>query len=91
MSRVTVLANLPEPLVLRRRAPGQLSSARDTMRIRDEVVAKTRALKRGTYPLWCALYLGKPLCALALPPALRRALRHVVFRPDASARSVDRA
>jgi glycosyltransferase involved in cell wall biosynthesis len=88
MSRVTALANLPEPLVLRRRAPGQLSRARDTTRIRDEVVAKMRALKRGTYPLWCAMYLGKPLCALALPPALRRALRHVAFHRDAPASGV---
>jgi len=89
MSRVTTLANLPEPLVLRRRAPGQLSSRRDTTRIRDEVVAKLRALQRGTYPPWCAMYLGKPLCALVFPPALRRALRHVV-RPDPSASGVRR-
>lgn len=91
MSRVTRLANLPEPLVLRRRAPGQLSSARDTTRIRDEVVAKLRALRRGTYPLWCAIYLGKPLCALALPAALRRALRQAPQRPDAPATDVRRA
>ena len=34
MSRRTRLASLEEPLVLRRLAPGQLSSARDTTRIR---------------------------------------------------------
>jgi glycosyltransferase involved in cell wall biosynthesis len=83
MSRATSLANLPEPLVLRRRTPGQLSSARDTTRIRDEVVAKMRALRRGTYPPWCAMYLGKPLCSLALPPTLRRALRRAALHRDA--------
>jgi glycosyltransferase involved in cell wall biosynthesis len=75
MSRVTRMANLPEPLVLRRLAPGQLSSARDSTRLRDEVVAKLRALRSGTYPLWCAAFLVKPLCALALPGPMRRLLR----------------
>jgi glycosyltransferase involved in cell wall biosynthesis len=83
MSRVTLLANLPDPLVLRRMTPGQLSSARDTTRIRDEVVAKLRALRRGTYPPWCAMYLGKPLCALALPPTLRRVLRRAASHREA--------
>ncbi|HYS17505.1 MAG TPA: glycosyltransferase [Candidatus Binatia bacterium] len=83
MSRVTALANLPEPLVLRRRAPGQLSSARDTTRIRDEVVAKMRALRRRTYPPWCAVYLGKPLCALMLPPTFRHAFRRTVLHRSA--------
>jgi glycosyltransferase involved in cell wall biosynthesis len=83
MSRVTLLANLPDPLVLRRRTPGQLSSARDTTRIRDEVVAKMRALRRGTYPPWYAMYLGKPLCALALPPPFRRVLRRAALHREA--------
>ncbi len=80
MSRVTRMANLPDPLVLRRLAPGQLSSARDTTRLRDEVAAKLRALGSRTYPLWCAVFLAKPLCALALPAPLRRLLRRAMSR-----------
>lgn len=77
MSRVTRLGNLPEPLVLRRRSPGQLSTARDTTRLRDEVVAKLRAVRGGTYPAWCSVFAVRPLCAMALPPALRRRLRRL--------------
>ena len=85
MSRLTRLANLDEPLVLRRLAPGQLSSARDTTRIHDEVAAKLKALRSGTYAPWCAVFLAKPLCALALPLALRRALRRAILRGSSPA------
>lgn len=75
MSRRTRLATLAEPLVSRRLTPGQLSSARDSTRLRDELMAKLRALRSGTYPPWCAIFLARPLCALALPLRLRRAIR----------------
>ena len=83
MSRVTRLANLPEPLVLRRVAAGQLSSAQDTTRLRDEVGARVRALRDRAYPLWCAVFLVKPLCALALPPRVRHLLRQRLRRRPA--------
>ncbi len=75
MSRVTRLANLPEPLVLRRLTLGRVSSARDTERLRAEVKVKLRALRSGAYPAWCAVYLVKPLLALAVPAGLRGLLR----------------
>ena len=75
LSRVTRLANLGEPLVLRRLAPGRLSSARDTTRLRDEVVAKVRGLRSGVLPPWSVVFLAKPLGALLLPTPLRRAAR----------------
>ena len=75
MSRVTRLANLPEPLVLRRLAPGRLSSARDTTRLRDELVAKLRAVRAGATPAWSAVFMVKPLGALLLPTPIRRAAR----------------
>lgn len=75
MSRITRLANLPEPLVLRRLTPGMTSLARDTERIRAEVSIKWGALRSGAYPLWCAVYLVKPLVALAIPAGLRGILR----------------
>jgi glycosyltransferase involved in cell wall biosynthesis len=80
MSRVTRLANLAEPLVLRRLAPGRLSSARDTTRLRDEVVARLRALRSGASPAWSAVFVAKPLGALMLPTSLRRAARALLAR-----------
>ncbi len=75
MSRVTRLANLPEPLALRRLTPGMISRARDTERLRAELFIKRRALRSGGYPAWCAVYLLKPLLALAVPAGLRGLLR----------------
>ena len=86
MSRVTSLAILPDPLVLRRVVPGQLSSARDTTRLRDEVVVKARALARGDYPWWDACFLVKPLAGLAVPRVLRQRLRLAIRSGTAHAR-----
>jgi len=38
-------------------------------------------VRDGGYPLWCAIFVARPLCALALPPALRGLLRRA-FRPE---------
>jgi glycosyltransferase involved in cell wall biosynthesis len=75
LSRVTRMANLPEPLVLRRLAPDRISLAREAERLRTEVRVKLRALGSGAYPLWCAVFLLKPLFALALPGPVRRGAR----------------
>jgi hypothetical protein len=48
---------------------------RDTERLRTEVRVKARALRSGAYPAWCAVFLLRPLLALALPLPLRRAVR----------------
>lgn len=78
MSRVTRMANLPEPLVLRRLTPGRVSAARDTARLKAEVTVKLRALRSGAYPPWCAVFLAKPVLALALPAPLRRLARRAM-------------
>lgn len=78
LSRVARMANLPEPLMLRRLTPDRVSSARDTARLRAEVAVKLGALRSGAYPLWCAVFLAKPLLALALPVALRRRVRRAM-------------
>jgi hypothetical protein len=75
LSRVTQMANLAEPLLLRRLTPGRVSSARDTARLKTEIIVKLKALRSGAYPLWCAVFLAKPLIALALPTGVRRLLR----------------
>lgn len=71
MSRVTRLANLPEPLVLRRLTPEMISLRRESERLRAELTVKSRALRGGGYPAWCAVFLLKPLLGLALPAGLR--------------------
>jgi glycosyltransferase involved in cell wall biosynthesis len=75
MSRLTRLANLPEPLIVRRLVPGRISAVRDDDRLRAEARVRWQAVRRGAYPWWCAVFAARPLLALALPAALRRALR----------------
>jgi glycosyltransferase involved in cell wall biosynthesis len=75
LSRVTRLANLPEPLVVRRLTPGRVSAVRDDDRLRAEARVRWRAVRSRAYPWWCAVFVLRPLAALALPPAWRRALR----------------
>jgi glycosyltransferase involved in cell wall biosynthesis len=75
LARVACLANLPEPLVIRRLTPGRVSAVRDDDRLRAEARVRWRAVRNGTYPWWCAVFALRPLAALALPAAWRRALR----------------
>ena len=74
------MANLPDPLMLRRLTPDRVSSVRDSARLRAEVRIKLRALRTGAYPAWCAVFLAKPLLALALPGVARRFLRRAMSR-----------
>ena len=75
MSRLARLANLPEPLVVRRLVPGRVTAVRDAERLRAEARVRWRAVRSGAYPWWCALFAARPALALALPGAWRRALR----------------
>jgi len=75
LSRFTRLANLQEPLVIRRLTPGRVSSVRDDDRLRAEARVRWRAVRSRTYPWWCAVFAVRPLVALALPNTWRRALR----------------
>jgi glycosyltransferase involved in cell wall biosynthesis len=75
MSRITRLANLPAPLVVRRLLPGRVSATRDRERLAAEVRVRWRAVKSGAYPWWCLVFLLKPLIALLLPRPLRGAVR----------------
>jgi glycosyltransferase involved in cell wall biosynthesis len=80
MARVTLLANLPEPLVIRRLVPRRVSAIRDDDRLRAEARVRWRAVRGGAYPWWCALFAVRPLVALALPGPCRRALRLAIQR-----------
>jgi glycosyltransferase involved in cell wall biosynthesis len=75
LSRVTRLANLAEPLVIRRLAPGRVTAVRDDDRLRAEARVRWRAVRRRDYPWWCAVFALRAIAALALPIAWRRALR----------------
>jgi glycosyltransferase involved in cell wall biosynthesis len=75
MSRVTRLANLAEPLVIRRLLPGRVSATRDALRWSAEVRVRWRAVKSGLYPWWCVVFLLRPLAALLLPRPARWFLR----------------
>jgi glycosyltransferase involved in cell wall biosynthesis len=75
MSRVTRLANLPEPLVVRRLLPGRITVARDSERLQTEARVRWRAVRGGLYPWWCAVFLLRPLLVLLVPRALRGWLR----------------
>ena len=77
MSGLAGLANLPEPLVVRRLLPGRVTAVRDAERLRAETRVRWRAVRSGAYPWWCAVFAARPVLALALPGAWRRALRRV--------------
>ena len=86
LARVTRLANLPEPLVVRRLGPGRVSAVRDDDRLRAEARVRWRAVRSRAYPWWCALFALRPLVVLTLPRAWRQALRRVTRRAGASRR-----
>jgi glycosyltransferase involved in cell wall biosynthesis len=78
MSVVTRMANLADPLVVRRLLPGRISAARDSERLRAEVRVRWRAVRSATYPPWCAVFVLRPLLAQALPEGGRRLLRRLL-------------
>jgi glycosyltransferase involved in cell wall biosynthesis len=75
LARLTRLANLGEVLVVRRLLPTRVSAVRDHARLRAEVRVRWRAVRAGTYPPWCAVFLLRPALAALLPAPLRAALR----------------
>src|SRR5207253_1969061 len=54
---------------------GTGARARDAERLGAEARVRWRAVRSGAYPWWCALFAARPVLALALPGAWRRALR----------------
>ncbi len=78
LSGITRMANLPEPLVVRRLVPGRVTLARDSERLRAEARARWRAVRRGAYPLRCAAFALRPALVLALPLPLRALLRRAL-------------
>jgi len=84
MSALTRMANLPDSLVVRRLLPERVSMRRDGDRLRAEARARWRAVRRGAYPPWCAIFVLRPMLALALPTGWRRSTRRLLGRADPS-------
>jgi len=80
LSEVTRMANLADPLVVRRLVPGRVTLERDSARLRAEARARWRAARRGVYPLWSSVFALRPLLGLAVPLPLRRLLRRGLGR-----------
>ena len=80
LAPLTRLASLPEVLVVRRLLPDRVSVARDDARLRAETRIRWRAVRRGGYPWWCAVFALRPAAALALPHPLRRGVRRALGR-----------
>jgi glycosyltransferase involved in cell wall biosynthesis len=77
----TRLANLAEPLVVRRVLPTRVSAARDAERLRAEARVRWREVRAGRYPAWCVAFAVRSWLALALPAAVRRGWRRARRRP----------
>jgi hypothetical protein len=60
MSRVTLMANLPELLVVRRLLPGRVTAARHTERARAEASVRWRAVRSGAPAVVRALRSPSP-------------------------------
>jgi glycosyltransferase involved in cell wall biosynthesis len=71
MSRITGLANLSAPLVIRRLLPERVSAARDAERLATEARVRWHAVQSGAYPWWCAVFLVKPVAGRLVPRPLR--------------------
>lgn len=80
LSAVTRMANLAEPLVIRHLVAGRVTASREDERLRAEARARWRAVRAGAYPPWGALFVLRPLLALALPGSLRAPLRRALGR-----------
>jgi len=86
---VSRLASLEEVLVVRRLVPGRVTATRDADRLAAEMRVRWAAVRRGAYPVWCAVFAARPALALALPGPLRDALRRgwrTLYHPERPAR-----
>ena len=84
MSEVTRMANLGEPLVVRRLLPERVSALRDGDRLRTEARVRWRAVRRGAYPPWCAIFALRPALARLLSSRLRERMRRALGRGSAA-------
>ena len=80
LAPLTRFANVPEALVVRRLLPGRVSATREDDRLRAEMRARWRAVRRGTYPWWTAAWAARAAIALAAPRPVRATWRRAARR-----------
>ena len=80
LAPLTRFANVPEALVMRRLLPGRVSATREDDRLRAEMRARWRAVRRGTYPWWTAAWAARAAIALAAPRPVRATWRRAARR-----------
>ncbi|OQX17957.1 MAG: hypothetical protein BWK75_07040 [Candidatus Altiarchaeales archaeon A3] len=69
------IANLPEPLVMKRYYGDCLSPAKDKKQLYFVLKAKKIAVDRGQYPKWCYIYLIRSWIFIKIPFSWRKIIR----------------
>ena len=73
------LANLPEPLMMRRYGAANISVASERQQIAFALRARLKAIREGQYPWYCIAYLIRPLIAVSAPTSVKdRVRKHVL-------------
>ena len=73
------IANLPEPLVMKRYYPENLSPTKDKKQLFFVLEAKKKAILRGQYPKWCYFYLFQSWIFMKIPFFLRKFIRRYLL------------
>jgi len=74
------LANLPEPLMMRRYGAANISVASERQQIAFAIRARLKAIREGQYPWYCIIYLIRPLIAMRAPRLAKDYVRKYVLK-----------
>ena len=74
------MANLSEPLVLRRYGTKNISTTDENEQLKWALKVRKNAIKKGQYPMWNSIYLIRPYIALKTPLKMRKFLRKYLLR-----------
>lgn len=80
LSQTCKFSNLPEILMRKRVSKTMISVSTEREQLKNATRARYHAIRRGDYPLWCAVYLFKPWLASVLPRRLVRLIRIHLFK-----------
>ncbi len=74
------LANLPEPLMMRRYGAANISVASEREQIAFALRARLRAIREGQYPWYYIVYLTRPLIAMNTPALIKNHVRKHILK-----------
>lgn len=74
------LANLAEPLMMRRYEAANISVASERQQIAFALRARLKAIREGQYPWYCFAYLIRPLIAMSTPTLVKEHVRKHILR-----------